>query len=111
MKSKALKMIEIYGLKLQVRLINCSLFLEGNRLYAESDIKIWFRVLGNLLLLQMCEITKSILAVRRVGNLNNIKTNMFDLQTRVLIGWLVNILNQPIKTRVSKSNIFVSMLR
>ena len=37
---------------------------------------------------------------------------MFDLEARVLIGWLVNTLaSQPIKTRASKSNIIVFILR
>ena len=37
---------------------------------------------------------------------------MFDFETRVLIGWLVRIFtSQPIRTRASKSNIFVFMLR
>ena len=50
-----------------------------------------------------------ILAVKKVGHLN-IKTKMFDFEARVLIGWLVNILtSQPIRTRTSKSNIFVFM--
>ena len=30
-----------------------------------------------------------ILAPERIGNLNNIKTNMFDYDVCVLIGWLV----------------------
>ena len=37
---------------------------------------------------------------------------MFDFEVSVLIGWLANNLaNQPIRTRASKSNIFVFMLR
>ena len=55
--------------------------------------------------------TENILAVRKKGNLN-IKTKMFDFEVRVLIGWLANTLDsQPIRTRTSKSNIFVFMLR
>ena len=53
----------------------------------------------------------SILAVRKVGHLNT-KTKMFDFEAHILIGWLANTLtSQPIKTRASKSNIFVFMLR
>ena len=53
----------------------------------------------------------SILAVRKVGHLT-MKTNMFDFEARVLVGWLAGILaSQPIKTRASKSDIFVFMLR
>ena len=37
---------------------------------------------------------------------------MFDLEARVLIGWLANTLaSQPIKARASKSNIIVFILR
>ena len=51
------------------------------------------------------------LAVRHAGHLN-IKTKMFHFKARVLIGWLANILaSQPIKTRASKLNVFVFMLR
>ena len=58
-----------------------------------------------------CEKYSIILAVRKVGHLN-IKTKLFDFEARVLIGWLANILaSQPIRTRASKSNIFVFMLR
>ena len=52
----------------------------------------------------------NILAVRKVGHLN-IKTKMFDFETRILIGWLARVFSQPIRTRASKSNIFVFMLR
>ena len=49
--------------------------------------------------------------MRKVGHLN-IKINVFDLEVRVMIGWLANTLaSQPIRTRASKSNTFVFMLR
>ena len=52
-----------------------------------------------------------ILAVRNAGHLN-IKTKVFDFKARVLIGWLTNTLViQPFRTRTSKTNIFVFMLR
>ena len=37
---------------------------------------------------------------------------MLDFEARVLIGWLARVFaNQPIRTRASKSSIFVFMLR
>ena len=51
----------------------------------------------------------SILAVRKVDHLN-IKTKMSNFEARVLIGWVANtVASQPIRTRASKSNIFVFM--
>ena len=53
----------------------------------------------------------TILAVRKVGHLN-IKTIMFYFEARVLIGWLANnFASQPMRTRASKLNICVFMLR
>ena len=53
----------------------------------------------------------TILTVRKVGHLN-IKTKMFDFVACVMIGWLANTLaSQQIKTRASKTNRFVFMLR
>ena len=49
----------------------------------------------------------NIIAVRKVGHLN-IKTKIFDFDERVLIGWQARLFdNKPIRTRASKSNIFV----
>ena len=51
------------------------------------------------------------LAVRKIGHLN-IKSKMFDFEARVLIGLLANTVTcQPIRTRASKSNDFVLVLR
>ena len=52
-----------------------------------------------------------ILAVRKAGYLN-IKTKMFDIEARVLVGWQATVFaSQLIRTRGSKLNIFIFMLR
>ena len=48
-----------------------------------------------------------ILAVRRAGH-PNMKTKMLDFEARILIGWLARLFpSRPIRTRVSKLNMFV----
>ena len=55
--------------------------------------------------------SETILAVRKIGHLN-IRTKLFEFEAHVLIGWLARVFaSQPIRTRTSKSNIFVFMLR
>ena len=71
-----------------------------------SNCRFW-----ELFFCDLCFVSWTILAVRKVGHLN-IKTIMFNFEAHILICWLERVFaSQPIRTRASKSNIFVFMLR